>query len=499
MAKVKELRWCKISFLVLMLLFTSIVLASGKSEAATYYISTTGNDSNPGTSASPWATFSHAMSYLNPGDTLYLKDGTYNQSLYVTVSGTSGNPITIKAFNDGGAIVDGTGLGQYNNPLTIENQSYIQVEGIVFQNGDGAVVRIKSSNNITLKRVSGYNANEVLNNPVFDVVSSTNVLLEDCAASGTGRKMFSIFSSSYVTLRRCWGFWESSDNSFPAGTFNIYGSDHNIIENSIAAQDPTATGRDLSGFSITRNPNNLNASNYNKLYGNVAYNFDSSACFSVAGNGDQITGNSFVNNTAINCQLSFRDRMDDSLTVNYFTAVNFVTDGYYMDKAPQLSSISATLTNSVFSGGTTYGLHVVDPATATLTHSYNNLYNITTNYHGTSAGTGETYVNPSYDTTTYGKGAYLIKPSNLATSGEGGTYMGAEVLYRYVDGTLTSTSLWPWPMEARICAETGYSVTYETGYTGCTKGDGLWKTLNGVYPDGVYTGDTIAPAPPFAK
>jgi hypothetical protein len=30
---------------------------------------------------------------------------------------------------------------------------------------------------------------------------------------------------------------------------------------------------------------------------------------------------------------------------------------------------------------------------------------------------------------------------------------GAKIQYRYVDGTLTNESLWPWPMEERIKAE----------------------------------------------
>lgn len=52
--------------------------------------------------------------------------------------------------------------------------------------------------------------------------------------------------------------------------------------------------------------------------------------------------------------------------------------------------------------------------------------------------------------------------------------MGAEVLYRYKDGALTRQRLWPWPMEDRIRAETGISVTWEAQ-------GGLWRTLDGVY------------------
>jgi len=111
-------------------------------------------------------------------------------------------------------------------------------------------------------------------------------------------------------------------------------------------------------------------------------------------------------------------------------------------------------------------------------NSYNNLYNNSKgNYVGLSQGIGEIFINPNYDTITYGKGAYLMIPPALKGQGESGADIGAEVLYRYQDGVLTNQPLWPWPMEDRICAETGYSVTYESGYAGCLNGGGIWKTL----------------------
>jgi hypothetical protein len=36
---------------------------------------------------------------------------------------------------------------------------------------------------------------------------------------------------------------------------------------------------------------------------------------------------------------------------------------------------------------------------------------------------------------------------------------GARLTNRYVDGVLTDQPLWPWPMEDRIQAELGFSVT----------------------------------------
>ncbi|MDA8326192.1 MAG: hypothetical protein M0033_08225, partial [Nitrospiraceae bacterium] len=74
----------------------TFLFLTGAAMAATYYVSPSGSDSNSGISTSaPWATFSHAISSLQPGDVLYLMDGTYYQPLTVNKSGTSSAYITI--------------------------------------------------------------------------------------------------------------------------------------------------------------------------------------------------------------------------------------------------------------------------------------------------------------------------------------------------------------------------------------------------------------------
>jgi hypothetical protein len=44
----------------------------------TFYVSPTGNDKNPGTKDQPFATIQKAQSHLHPGDTVYLRGGTYH-------------------------------------------------------------------------------------------------------------------------------------------------------------------------------------------------------------------------------------------------------------------------------------------------------------------------------------------------------------------------------------------------------------------------------------
>ncbi len=71
---------------------------------ATYYVSTTGNDSNSGTSeSSPWKTISKInSSSFQPGDSILFKRGeVWREQLVVPSSGSSGKPITFGAYGSG--------------------------------------------------------------------------------------------------------------------------------------------------------------------------------------------------------------------------------------------------------------------------------------------------------------------------------------------------------------------------------------------------------------
>jgi hypothetical protein len=71
--------------------------------AADYYVATTGSDTGgSGSIGSPWKTVKYSVAHLSPGDTLYVRGGTYRESYIDTFpSGTSENArITVKAYNN---------------------------------------------------------------------------------------------------------------------------------------------------------------------------------------------------------------------------------------------------------------------------------------------------------------------------------------------------------------------------------------------------------------
>ncbi|MBD3289246.1 DUF1565 domain-containing protein [candidate division KSB1 bacterium] len=81
---------CLISTLVISLLF--IV----RLNAANYYVSTSGSDSNNGSMSAPFKTIQHALDIVSPGDHVIVKAGVYNERLELKTSGSSGNPIVIE-------------------------------------------------------------------------------------------------------------------------------------------------------------------------------------------------------------------------------------------------------------------------------------------------------------------------------------------------------------------------------------------------------------------
>lgn len=110
---------------------------------ATYYISTTGSDSNDGSFGSPWATLPHALSVISGGDTILFFDGLYDEYIhptYVVPSGSSGAPTIIAAINSRAVTWRPTDTG--TRVVTLGESAaveYVTLSGIIFdgvnQNG----------------------------------------------------------------------------------------------------------------------------------------------------------------------------------------------------------------------------------------------------------------------------------------------------------------------------------------------------------------------------
>lgn len=75
--------------------------------AACLYVSTAGSDSNPGSYSSPFLTIQHAASVAVPGQTVFIRGGTYREAVTPALSGTSPQPITYAAYSGEAVTISG--------------------------------------------------------------------------------------------------------------------------------------------------------------------------------------------------------------------------------------------------------------------------------------------------------------------------------------------------------------------------------------------------------
>ncbi|MBT1685988.1 right-handed parallel beta-helix repeat-containing protein [Dawidia soli] len=100
-----------------------------------YYVDgANGNNSNNGlTPGSAWKTIQKAGNSATPNSTVLIRGGTYNENVTINVSGAAGQPIVFKAYPQETVLLDGTGTSG-TRLLTIQNKSYLTIEGITLQN-----------------------------------------------------------------------------------------------------------------------------------------------------------------------------------------------------------------------------------------------------------------------------------------------------------------------------------------------------------------------------
>ena len=100
-------------------------------------MATTGNDSNPGTQAAPWRTIQHAADTARAGSTVNVRGGIYEELVSINVSGNATDGfITFRSYPGETAILDAAHLtpSGRSGVLTIQNQSYVRIEGFEIRN-----------------------------------------------------------------------------------------------------------------------------------------------------------------------------------------------------------------------------------------------------------------------------------------------------------------------------------------------------------------------------
>jgi len=123
-------------FSILFLLLTCVCAAFGQRNSS-FYVATTGNDSNPGTQPAPWRTIQHAADTALAGSTINVRGGIYEELVSIKASGNASDGfITFRSYPGETAVLDATRFTPSGRSalLTIENKSYVRIEGFEIRN-----------------------------------------------------------------------------------------------------------------------------------------------------------------------------------------------------------------------------------------------------------------------------------------------------------------------------------------------------------------------------
>ena len=212
---------------------------------ATYYVSTTGNDGNPGNINNPWKTWQKGFETIVAGDILYIRGGTYlptgtfGRNTYSGVfinnkDGLDGNPIRVFAYPGETPVLDCRNLTQVSSHMGIYlyGCDFWHLKGLTVTRADQSVhngttyygaggIYVITCNNVTVERCvahhnggGGISANFECNNTLFLNCDSygnadPNSALPYDHADGFG--MEEAASGLNNTIRGCRSWFNSDD------------------------------------------------------------------------------------------------------------------------------------------------------------------------------------------------------------------------------------------------------------------------------------------------
>jgi Right handed beta helix region len=109
-----------------------------KSRGKTFFVATSGSDSNPGTRERPWKTVQRALDRLRPGQRALVRGGTYVQDHVVERAGTRTAPITVAAYPGERAVLRAGSSGGDTYPLRITSgAAFVRIQGFVLELAKG--------------------------------------------------------------------------------------------------------------------------------------------------------------------------------------------------------------------------------------------------------------------------------------------------------------------------------------------------------------------------
>lgn len=207
--------------------FALCVLLTTNVFATTYYVSTTGNDANAGTSISAsFLTIAKAVSKAIAGDIIYVRGGRYfiTAKINLAKNGTATSRITLAGYpGDSRPIIDGSNMATSTSNRGIEvNGSYWTIKGLDIYNAGDNGMHISGANNIIdqcnfyenrdtgCQLSNGAANNQIINCDSYYNRDSTSATNYDGNADGFAAKLDVGTGNSFKGCRA----WQNSDDGW---------------------------------------------------------------------------------------------------------------------------------------------------------------------------------------------------------------------------------------------------------------------------------------------
>ncbi len=453
--------------------------AGNESGPGIWWISTAGSDSNDGrTRATAFRTFHRAFQSMGGGDTLYVDDGTYFDSVggfggkWTTdiPSGSSGKPTRIRGFNPHAVVVDGQGR---RLPLYIYKTQYVEVSDMVFVNSNDNPVTVEQSSYVTLRRVGAANAPANCDNcVVVGVYESDHVLVEDVWTWGLGRYGVLLWHGNNNIARRTVTRYDGSganSTTNPKAGAVLYSEDNSIAENNVTLDHNASAAGVRSAFFTTSTSFPLGSV---KWLGNIAINMPNFVNGGIHIDSLNSVGTvTLINNVVANLTGGplggiFAENGNGQLVARHNTIYNVNSAGIRTE-----GGWSATVSDNLVVRASSECLR----AAGSLSGSSNHMWSCS----GGLPGVGLLNADPLL------KYLLRIEPGapGKGTASDGGD-RGATIVYRYLNGTLTNLPLWPWPNEAFIKQDMCTRAGVTRGWCGTNKTltQYIWEALGNPSP-----------------
>ena len=234
-----------------------------------FYVSPSGSDSNTGTQLSPWKTIQHAANSVHAGDTIYVRAGTYNESVTIAVSGSAAaGPVIFQSYPGETAIVDGTGLTPSTSDVqglfNIEDESYVTIQGFEIRNYQ------TSSSSATPAGIwiTGAGSNiQILNNVIHNIVTTSEANGNAFGIAVYGSEAPAALDSVTISGNQVYSLKTGNSE-----TVNVDGNVTNFVISNNIIHDNDNIGIDVIGFEGVSPNSAYDYARNGEVSGNTVYN-----------------------------------------------------------------------------------------------------------------------------------------------------------------------------------------------------------------------------------